>query len=139
MVSSLTDSQKCPRIPAVPTPTILIADDDPELIKLVKEDLEAKGYRVLTATNGQVAFNMTQKQKPHLVILDVAMPLSTGLKAFEKIRGTPETSGIPVIFLSGVPSADVYPAIAQGTRVAHLKKPFDMMDLHSLIQQLLPH
>jgi CheY-like chemotaxis protein len=119
-------------------PLILVADDDAELLRVVKQELEAKNYRVLTATNGHTAFTQSQKQKPDLIVLDVAMPMSTGLKVFEKLRAAPETAGIPVIFLTGVPSAEIYPAIAQGTRVTHIKKPFDMMDLLSLIQQLLP-
>src|SRR5438445_12444535 len=111
--------------------TILIADDDPEVLKIVKQELEGRGYRVFTANNGQAAIRFAQTQKPDLIVLDVAMPMTTGLKAFESLRQLPATQSIPVIFLTGVPSADVYPTVAQGTRVAHLKKPVDIMDLIS--------
>ena len=117
---------------------LLIADDDPLVLKMVQKELEAKGFRVVTATNGQAVLRIAKQAKPDLIVLDVAMPMTTGLKAFESLRAQPETIKIPVIFLTGLPSADVYPTVAQGTKVAHLKKPVDIEDLLSLIQQFLP-
>ena len=117
---------------------ILIADDDPLVLKTVQQELEGKGYRVITANNGQGAIRLAQSQKPDLIVLDVAMPVTTGLKAYESLRTIPQTQKIPIIFLSGLPSSDVYPTVAQGVRVAHLKKPVDVEDLCSMIQQFLP-
>src|SRR5438552_2063422 len=103
----------------------------------MQQELEDRGYRVFTANNGAAAIRLAQRQKPDLIVLDVAMPMTTGIKAFENLRQLPETLNIPVIFLTGVPSADIYPTVAQGSRVAHLKKPVDIVDLISLIQQFL--
>ena len=119
------------------TNTILLADDDPTIIKMMKQELEAEGFRVLTASNGQMAMRMAQTQRPDLIVLDVAMPFSNGISAFQSIRKKPETQKIPVIFMTSVPSAEIYPVVAQGARVAHLKKPVDLVDLLSLIRRFL--
>ncbi len=117
--------------------TILTADDDPTILKLMKQELEERGYRVIQATNGQAAMRMAESQKPDLIVLDVAMPVSTGISAFQAIRSLPATERIPVIFMTSVPSATIYPTVAQGSRVAHVKKPVDIEDLVSLIRQFL--
>src|SRR4029077_18647099 len=102
-----------------PMALILVADDDPEILKLIKQELETGGYQVLTATNGQTVIRIAQTQTPALIVLDVAMPMTTGIKAFESPRANPKTQKIPVIFLSGLPSSDVSPAVEKETRVAH--------------------
>jgi CheY-like chemotaxis protein len=117
--------------------TILIADDDPEFLSAVKKELESRSFQVVTASNGMVAVRQAQKLKPALIILDVAMPMTSGFQAFQTIRAVPELNKTPVIFLTGIPSAEVYPVLQQGANVAHLKKPVDLADLLSLIQQLL--
>jgi CheY-like chemotaxis protein len=117
--------------------TILVADDDPEILKMIQQGLEAEGYRVLTANNGAIATRFALTQRPDLIVLDVAMPMSSGLKVYENLRSNPQSEKIPVIFLTGLPSANVYPTVEQGTRVAHLKKPVDLVDLVSMIQKFL--
>jgi len=118
--------------------TILIAEDEPPILAMIQKELQSRGYMVLTANNGQTAISSAKKFKPDVIVLDVAMPMTSGLKAYESLRALPETSKIPVIFLTGLPSANVYPTVAHGVKVAHLKKPVDLDDLVSLIQQFLP-
>src|SRR5436190_23873116 len=96
--------------------TILIADDDAEVLKLLQEGLESQGFLVLATANGLNAVRQAQKHRPDLIVLDVAMPMTNGLQAFEKLRALPETQTTPVIFLTSLPSAEVYPTVAQGVR-----------------------
>lgn len=117
--------------------SILLADDDPTVLKMIQQELEARGYKVSTAANGQTAIRMAQAQKPDLIVLDVAMPLATGITAFQTLRNAPDTRKIPIIFLTGMPSASIYPTVEKGSRVAHLKKPVDLVDLVSLIDRFL--
>lgn len=117
--------------------SILVADDDPVVLKMMAQELEGQGYRVLTAANGQTALRIAQTQKPDLIVLDVMMPVTSGINAFESIRKLPETQKIPVIFMTSVPSAQIYPTVEKGSRVAHLKKPVDLVDLVSIIRQFL--
>src|SRR4051812_47501841 len=117
--------------------SILVADDEADVLEMIQQELTAAGYYVSTANNGQTAISMARKQKPDLIILDVAMPVFTGIKVYEHLRNAGETKGIPVIFLTGLPSSNVYPTVMEGTRVAYLKKPVDCSELLSLIAEFL--
>jgi CheY-like chemotaxis protein len=117
--------------------TILVVDDDPSIVHLLKEDLEIEGYKVIEAYDGQMALTQARSARPQLIILDVNMPLLGGLKALEYLREAPETQSIPVLFLTGEASANVAPHLTSEPRVAHVKKPIDLEDLNSLVRQLL--
>jgi two-component system, chemotaxis family, chemotaxis protein CheY len=117
--------------------TILVIDDDPSIVHLLKENLEQEGYRVLQGYDGQMALQIAKSSKPNLIIMDVNMPLINGLKALEFLRGLPETKTIPILFLSGESSSTLIPSLEAAPRVAHVKKPIDLDDLNSLVRQLL--
>src|ERR1051325_5850261 len=117
--------------------TILVVDDDPSIVHLLKEDLTLEGHRVITGFDGQMALQQVKTAKPHLVVLDVNMPMLNGLKALEFIRNLPEGKMIPIIFLTGEASAQVAPMLETAPRVAHVKKPIDLDDLNSLVRMLL--
>jgi CheY-like chemotaxis protein len=123
-------------MPAMPK-TILVVDDDPSIVHLLKEDLELEGYSVLLGYDGQMALQQARTARPHLIILDVNMPLLGGLKALEYLRESTETNRIPVLFLTGEATSNVAPKLTMEPRVAHVKKPIDLEDLNSLIRQLL--
>ena len=116
---------------------ILVVDDDMALVHLLRESLQSSGYKVCVGYDGQQALQQARKEKPHLIVLDVAMPMLNGIKTFEYLRQATETRQIPVIFLSGELTKDVYPLIETASRVAHVKKPMDLEHLHSLIKQFL--
>lgn len=117
--------------------TILVIDDDPSIVNLLKEDLEMEGYVVLQGYDGQMALQMARQNKPRLIIMDVNMPLINGLKALEFLRGLQETKNIPIIFLTGEASGRVFPSVENAPRVAHLKKPIDLENLNSMVRQFL--
>ncbi|MDO8568524.1 MAG: response regulator transcription factor [Dehalococcoidales bacterium] len=77
---------------------ILIADDDPAMLRLVEQVLTGKGYAVLKAGNGQEALRLLFAEKPDLVLLDVVMP---GLDGWETCTRMRDVSDIPVIMLTG--------------------------------------
>lgn len=86
----------------VPTPTqstILIVDDHLENLRLLHEVLRQE-YRVLFATRGQEALDIARQKQPHLILLDVMMPAMDGYEACARLKANPETSGIPVIFVT---------------------------------------
>ncbi len=80
--------------------TILVADDNPDHLDIAKTILEENGYGVQTADNGLEVFSRLEEQKPDLIILDVMMPHMDGLEVLERLKGTAETSSIPVILLT---------------------------------------
>ncbi|MGQ9546049.1 MAG: response regulator transcription factor [Dehalococcoidia bacterium] len=77
--------------------TILVVDDEPQVIRFTKMNLELEGFRVVSATNGYEALDKIVKELPDLVILDVMMPDMDGFETLQKIR---EISAVPVIFLT---------------------------------------
>jgi len=117
--------------------TILVIDDDPAIVHLLKENLEIEGYNVLEGFDGQMALHLARERRPNLIIMDVNMPVTNGLKALEFLRGAQETSAIPILFLSGESSANVFPALENAPRVAHLKKPIDLEHLNSMVRDFL--
>lgn len=77
--------------------TILTADDDPQLLRLVSRNLELEDYEVVTASNGQQALEMIEAQTPDLVLLDVMMPKMDGFTVCQRVR---EFSAVPIILIT---------------------------------------
>jgi len=116
---------------------ILVVDDDPAVVNLLREDLQMEGYKVICGYDGQMALQLARREQPDLILLDVTMPMINGIKAFEYLRQSQETRQIPVIFVSGELSRDVYPVIETAPRAAHIKKPIDFESLNSLVRHFL--
>ncbi len=80
--------------------TVLIADDEADIIELLEYNLKNEGYQVLSAENGREALDIIEKKKPDLIILDVMMPNMSGHEVAEALRNNAETKDIPFIFLT---------------------------------------
>ena len=117
---------------------ILVIDDDEHLVELIQEYLEAQGYVVYTALDGLHAHPMAQARHPALIIMDVDMPMTGGIKALELLRADPKTQTIPVIMLTGVESVKIYPVIERLANVSHIKKPVSLEDLLSMVHAYIP-
>jgi len=79
--------------------TVLLVDDEEEIMELMKDFLEAEGYNVLTASNGLEALSILKKQVVHCVLLDIMMPNQSGFTTCKQIR---EISDVPILFLTAV-------------------------------------
>lgn len=77
--------------------TILVVDDEPHVVQLIKMNLELEGFHVISATNGQEALEKVVKNSPDLVVLDIMMP---GMDGFETLKRIRQVSQVPVIFLT---------------------------------------
>jgi two-component system alkaline phosphatase synthesis response regulator PhoP len=82
-----------------PQKSILVVDDEQDIVDLVKYNLQREGYTVLTAKNGKEALQQSQKI-PSLILLDVMMPEMNGLDLLKKLKNDPEMKEIPVVFLT---------------------------------------
>ncbi len=80
--------------------TILLVDDEPDILEIVRYNLTSEGYNVVTAENGLDGISQAKKHKPQLIILDVMMPKMDGIEACEKIRKIPELSETVIAFLT---------------------------------------
>ena len=81
---------------------ILIVDDEPKMVTMLKMALEAASYEVVSASNGKEGIEMVEKEKPDAIILDLMMPEMDGFTACKKIKGDPEYEHIPILVLTGI-------------------------------------
>ncbi len=79
---------------------ILIVEDDEDVRAVLELDLAGEGYRVFTAGDGEAAVREAALSRPHLVLLDVMLPDTSGITVCRQLRRLPETSLVPVIFLT---------------------------------------
>jgi two-component system alkaline phosphatase synthesis response regulator PhoP len=79
---------------------ILIADDEPDIIEFLQYNLQKEGFLVFTATDGQDALRIAQKEQPHLIILDIMMPKMNGIEVCRSLRELPEFQQTLIIFLT---------------------------------------
>lgn len=116
---------------------ILIVDDEPKNLKLLKDILEVSGYAVLVAGNGREAIDSALLHKPALILMDLNLPVLDGLSATKILKNNPETKDIPVLVLSGLGITEdkdkVYSAGCDG----YISKPFNLGELRSKIKEYL--
>ncbi|MGN6530236.1 MAG: response regulator [Ginsengibacter sp.] len=84
------------------TRTILIADDEPDILEILNFNLEAEGYQVINALNGNEAASLAKLHKPDLIILDVMMPGKTGFEVCKILRADKEFENTIIIFLTAL-------------------------------------
>jgi PleD family two-component response regulator len=111
------------------TPSILVADDEPVNLALIKRRLEWEHYLIHTAEDGGQAVEMARRLLPDLVILDVMMPVLDGLQACRLLKEDASTRDIPVIFLSALDDTDTkVSGLALGAN-DYISKPFRVEEL----------
>ena len=116
---------------------LLLIDDDPNLILLVKDYLEFRGYQVMTAENGREALDILEQNIPDMIICDVMMPEMDGYALVNHIREEPRTNRIPVLFLSAKgQSQDRVKGLNQGADV-YMVKPFEPEELVAQVESSL--
>lgn len=114
--------------------TVLVADDDPQLLKLVKNNLELEDYDVLTASDGQRALDLAEQHSPDVVLLDVMMPKMDGFEVCGKIR---EFSNVPIIIITARGhDQDKVRGLDMGAD-DYLTKPFSIDELLARVRAVL--
>ena len=117
--------------------TVLVADDDEDILQLVSFRLERAGYTVVTAPDGPEALAAARQHLPDLAVLDVMMPGLNGYEVTRQLRADPATAAIPVILLTArVQEADVSRGFEAGAD-DYLRKPFSPQELRSRVQAIL--
>jgi CheY-like chemotaxis protein len=116
---------------------IVVADDDPDIRRLIVFTLRRRGYEVLEASAGDEALALVQQERPQLVVLDVMMPGLTGPEVAAALSQAPETASIPVILCSAKgQQTEIDAGLASGAR-AYLVKPFATKELVAQVATLL--
>jgi DNA-binding response OmpR family regulator len=113
-------------------PLVLVADDDADILSLVRLRLERSGYSVVSARNGAEALELARERRPDLAILDVAMPELTGLEVTQRLRE--EHLDVPVILLTArARDVDVAAGADAGADV-YVTKPFSPQELETRVR-----
>ncbi len=116
---------------------VLVADDDPDILTVVKINLELDGFEVDTAVDGEDAMQKATSTPPNVIILDIMMPRMDGLTALHRLRSQAGTANIPIILLTarGLPEDRV-----RGLELGaddYITKPFDITELAARVRAVL--
>jgi DNA-binding NarL/FixJ family response regulator len=126
-----------PSNPVTENNRLLLIDDDPNLVVLVKDYLELRGYVVEAAKNGRDALRLLEKGLPNLIICDVMMPEMDGYTFVKQVRENPQTSWLPILFLSAKGQMqDRVTGLSKGADV-YMVKPFEPDELVAQIEASL--
>jgi two-component system phosphate regulon response regulator PhoB len=118
--------------------TILIADDEPHVIELVRVTLEDDRVRVVEAPDGATALLLAAELEPELIFLDVNLPDLSGLDVCRRLRREPRLAGVRIVMLTAAAQQDdITRGLAAGAS-QYLTKPFSPVRLLSLVEGLLP-
>ena len=117
--------------------TILVVDDEIDIVELIKEYLQHHDYNVITATDGDTALKLALSQKPDLITLDIMMGNKDGYETCLLLRENESTSDIPVIILTGRASDQAALAAQSFGADSYLSKPFELEALANEIRSLI--
>lgn len=118
-------------------PTVLICDDDPLLIELMEFRLKARGYQVVTASDGAQALKAAADAEPELIVLDAMMPQMDGFEVLTRLKADERLGAIPVVMLTARKSErDIVSALDRGAD-DYLVKPFIPEELIARLSRLL--
>jgi DNA-binding response OmpR family regulator len=118
--------------------TVLIVDDEPHIVDLVRVTLEDERLRVLDAPDGTAALAAAERERPDLVLLDVNLPDISGLEVCRRLRGCRAAGALRIVMLSAAAQRDdVALGLAAGAD-EYLTKPFSPVRLLALVEELLP-
>jgi DNA-binding response OmpR family regulator len=115
---------------------ILVVDDDKDIVYMLKAGLQAHGYEVITAVDGQKALELIKTDVPDLMITDLTMPNMNGWHFSMKVRGDVRYKTTPIIILSGLVEQESTPESFEAATF-YVPKPFDVFKLIEKIKELL--
>jgi CheY-like chemotaxis protein len=121
----------------MPIPRIMVVDDQPINVQLLKRKFEREGMEVIAAYNGREALNLVTQQKPDLILLDVMMPDMDGIEVCQNLQASPDTKSIPVIFITARSSKEGKLEGLSVGAVDYITKPIDLDETLARVQTQL--
>ena len=122
-------------LPPVQLRSILVVDDNPDLVSLFRRYLRGQPFRVIQATSGATALRLSRSLRPSAIVLDVMMPLQDGWDILQQLRSQDETHATPVIICSVLPERALARSLGVGEFLA---KPFTQQALLATLERCLP-
>ena len=117
--------------------SIVVADDDPDILSIVAMSLETQGYEVYKAANGREAVDLARGHHPDLIILDMMMPVMSGYEAIAELRADDATRAIPIVGLSAKAMATDMDRATDVGIDGYITKPFRIAQVLSVIEGYL--
>lgn len=116
---------------------ILMAEDDPDIQLVARLALKKAGYRVTAVSNGKELLARVADERPHIVLLDWMMPEMDGPETCAKLRENPETSDIPIVFMTAKSQGfEIERGLSLGA-AGYIVKPFDALTLGEQLRDIL--
>jgi len=116
---------------------VLVVDDSPIILQVVKHGLEQNGFQVKTAENGAAAFDLAKDKRPDLIVTDIEMPRMDGFSLCKAVCADPELSSVPIVVMSTRNEVAYTKRMIQYGAAAYISKPFNMDQLMILIDRIL--
>lgn len=118
--------------------TVMVVEDFEDNRFMMRRLLEMSGYRVVEAVNGEQAVEIATRERPHLILMDLSLPVLDGLAATRRIRQNEELRRVPIIAVSAHDTSDFHAdALAAGCN-DYVTKPIDFEQLEQLLSRLMP-
>jgi DNA-binding response OmpR family regulator len=117
--------------------TVLVVDDDPEIVTMVSLRLTKRGYNVVTATDGIEALEAARRERPALIVLDVMMPGKNGWEVVRALKQDPVTEKVKIVMLTAIgEQVNAMTSSLYGAD-AFIDKPFDFTVLEKTVAKLI--
>lgn len=117
--------------------TILIVDDEKHILQMLEMNMKARGYKSLTAEEGNSALQLASQEKPDLILLDVMLPGMDGLEICRRLKSNNETERIPVLMVSAKSEGKDKITGLRGGADDYITKPFNLEELYLRIEAAL--
>jgi len=117
---------------------ILVVDDEPDVVALVRSTLTVEGFDVIEAFDGVAALDLAAEERPDLILLDIMMPMMSGYEVCEQLKANPSTQHIPIICLSSAHTMDARNQSMRAGAATLVTKPFLPAELLAQIKRYLP-
>jgi two-component system, OmpR family, alkaline phosphatase synthesis response regulator PhoP len=116
---------------------ILVVEDEPRILAVVRKRLEVAGHRVITAMDGIEALQVARREKPDLIVLDLMLPRKDGYEVCVELKADPACSPIPILMLTArIQDQEINRGMASGAD-GYMLKPFDGKQFADRVAQLL--
>lgn len=120
-----------------PSKKILVADDDPDTLRVLTKVLSHEGFKVITAQDGREALKKATRERPAAILLDIIMPKLDGIEVCAKLKAQKITANIPVGFLTARTDTEAYRQALEQGGMFYLTKPFEYEELVNFVGLLL--
>jgi diguanylate cyclase (GGDEF)-like protein len=120
-----------------PPPRVLIVDDHPDNVEVIRARLEASGYRTTSAADGEEALRLVREEPPDLILLDVMMPKVSGMEVAREVKGSKELPFIPIIMQTALDSTEMKVEGLGAGADDYITKPINFAELEARVRSML--